>query len=159
MLWIILGTLLLLIVFVLWPKPVRLYLLHAQLADKAMKERNWALFDKHTALLSKIADGMKTPTVRAEAVGTCHLLTAESWYRRGDFDKSTGELRFAVENLEKTEAHARGFKITRARHIWGDLHFDLGELNEAEQQFRGAVQSMEYSHDPAIAIFSLAAFV
>jgi tetratricopeptide (TPR) repeat protein len=41
-----------------------------------------------------------------------------------------------------------------ARHLWGDACFDKGELDQAEEQFRAAIQTLNATANPAMAIFS-----
>jgi tetratricopeptide (TPR) repeat protein len=153
--WWIFAALFLIVVYLFWPRPTRKYVVRARLADKALRARDWKAFDMWIDRAARTAASLKDPNQRSEGEGACHLLAAEASYKRGDFDRATEELNGVFEKLASVQSAAKPYKLTRARHIWGDLYFDLDQLNEAEQQFRAAVQSMEFSQDPASAVFSL----
>lgn len=120
-----------------------------------MASRAWADFDQRLLGARKAALRMPEGPMREYALGDLDLLAAQGAYFRGDLDKASGSLSLAVEHIERAGAPDRNIKISMARHFLGDVHFDGGDLEQAAEQYRAAVQSVAFTDEPEMAIFSL----
>jgi len=150
--WLSLAVLSLTIVC--WPTARRRYCSHLGAAQRAIAARSWADFERRVRGARKAALRM-SGAMREYALGDLNLLEAQGAYFRGDLDRAGGRLSLAVEHIERAGAPDRNVKISMARHFLGDVHLDGGNLEQAAEQYRAAVQSVAFTGEPEMAIFSL----
>jgi tetratricopeptide (TPR) repeat protein len=148
---ILLGVLLLLF----WPSARRRFLVHARRAEISLARRDWNAFELHLNLAREVASQFRDRNLKTQAEGACATLRAQGAYQRGDFEEAEAELAKATQCVEVAQPPDRAMKLLTLRRLWGDLHFDRGELAKAEEQFRMAVQAVQFEANPAVSIFSL----
>ena len=151
--WLLLAALALGAVF--WPTSRRRYCSSIAAAHLALAARAWQELDAQVAAARKAAEGLSDSAMREYALGDLDMLDAQGAYWRGELERASGRLSSAVEHIERAGAPDRAIKISVARHYMGDVHFDGGDLEQAEEQYRAAVQSVAYTTEPEMAIFSL----
>jgi tetratricopeptide (TPR) repeat protein len=115
----------------------------------------WTEFDRRISRARKAAEAMGSDGMREYALGDLDLVEAQGAYWRGRLKQASGRLSFAVEHIERAGAPDRAMKVSMARHFLGDVHFDGGDLDQAAEQYRAAVQSVAFTGEPEVAIFSL----
>jgi len=150
--WLLLGVLSLTIVC--WPTARRRYCSHLGAAHRALAARSWVDFDRRARRARKAGLRM-SGAMQEYALGDLDLLEAQSAYFRGELERAREHLSHAVEHIERAGAPDRNVKISMARHFLGDVHFDGGNLEQAAEQYRAAVQSVAFTGEPEMAIFSL----
>jgi tetratricopeptide (TPR) repeat protein len=151
--WLLLAVLTLGAVF--WPTKRRRYCSNVGAAHRALAGRAWKELDGRVLAARKAAEGMSAGAMREHALGDLDLLEAQGAYWRGQLQLANGRLGAAVEHIERAGAPDRAIKVSMARHFMGDVHFDGGDLEQAEEQYRAAVQSVAFTGEPEMAIFSL----
>ncbi|HME08903.1 MAG TPA: tetratricopeptide repeat protein [Bryobacteraceae bacterium] len=151
--WLLLGVLSLAAVF--WPTPRRRYCSELCSAHRAIAARAWDDFDRRVQRARKAALRMASGPMQEYALGDLDILEAQGAYFRGQLERAGGRLRFAVEHIERAGAPDRNIKISMARHFLGDVHLDGGDLEQAAEQYRAAVQTVAFTGEPEMAIFSL----
>jgi tetratricopeptide (TPR) repeat protein len=151
--WLVLAVLTLGAVY--WPTSRRRYCSHASAAHRALADKSWDELDRRVLAARKAVEGISAGVMREYALGDLDLLDAQGAYWCGQLDRASLRLGSAVEHIERAGAPDRSIKVSMARHFMGDVHFDAGDLDRAEEEYRAAVQSVAYTPEPEMAIFSL----
>jgi tetratricopeptide (TPR) repeat protein len=152
--WFIIAVPFLLVAWLFWPTRIRQFKVFCRGANQALARRDWKTFDRRRALALEAAEGIRRNHVREYMLGDLALMAAQGAYWRGEIEETQQQLKLAIERIELAGAPDRGIKLAMARHLWGDACFDAGELDQAEDQFRAAVQALDFAGNAAMAIFS-----
>lgn len=152
--WLFLALLALGAAFV-WPTQTRRAKRQLAAAGRAAAAQDWAGFDKQIAAALASAEGIGNKSVREETLGEINLTRAWGAHRRGDLDTASTSASKAIEHIEHAQAPNREARLVNARHLWGDVECDRGDLDAASEQFRAAAKTVEFGRNPELALFSL----
>ena len=150
--WLFLPLIVLLALF--WPTSRRRFSTHTWAACKDLKARNWDVFDRNMRLARLGAQSIRNERVRQHSTAECHLLTAQGAYHRGNFDEATRELSAAIRQIEKAQAPDCQQRLAFAHQLWGEVHFDRDELDQAAERLQSAIRIVEVKNELG-AIFGL----
>ncbi len=150
--WLFLPLAILLFLF--WPTSRRRFSTHTWAACKDLKARNWDVFDRNMRLARLGAQAIRSEQVRQHSLAECHLLTAQGAYQRGNLNEATKELSAAIEGIEKAQAPDCQQRLAFAHQLWGEVHFDRDEFDQAAERLQSAIRIVEVKNELG-AIFGL----
>src|SRR5436190_12249808 len=143
-----------LVLLLFWPTKRRRFSAHLLASQRALAERNWPQLDRQLLLCTAAAETMEG-SMQAHSIGHLELCGARAAYWRGRFEECETRLLRASEHIERAGAPDKHMTLTAVNQLLGEVYFDRGALDKAEQCFRQAVESDQLSHNDALMIFDL----